>query len=414
MKWVARFLSTGLLLGACAPKEVVTLPEIDVSSAPGGVVALPPETPEVLKQYFVKYTNVIAPNGKPIHILAADRWTDDQIRHGRDVLEFLLTDYPGSEYGDDKTAIANAMSDRKATMVFFNTPEELEAAFEGRLAGATDLSMQDLRANESPAVGDADYMAHVTRDASYEEIWHLIHDYGIKPTLPAMIAEMRTANDAAEASGWKGWPDDEPEEHPNEYVGVLIDNYYDLWAVHPTLYESRPIEPGDIPEGHSHFGRYFANTREAMRDKDPAGFALIEKFLPPHLTYTPQLPGDFTGTFSMSLDPEADYTYKTQHLRGATLIGSNDAELIGNGHDNTLTGNAGANVLTGGGGNDVLDGGEGEDTAIFRGPASDYQIEAEGETVTVTDSDEERDGSDCLRGVEYLKFSDGEVPVAAP
>ena len=42
-------------------------------------------------------------------------------------------------------------------------------------------------------------MAHVTRDAAYEEIWHLIHDYGIKPMLPEMIAEMRTANDEAAA-----------------------------------------------------------------------------------------------------------------------------------------------------------------------------------------------------------------------
>ena len=100
------------------------------------------------------------------------------------MLEHILTDYPGSAYGDDKTAVANAMSDRKATMVFFNTEPDLEAAMRGGLAGATDLSMQDLRANESPAVGDADYMAHVTRDAAYEEIWHLVHDYGIKPRFP--------------------------------------------------------------------------------------------------------------------------------------------------------------------------------------------------------------------------------------
>ena len=38
-------------------------------------------------------------------------------------------------------------------------------------------------------------MAHVTRDAAYEEIWHLVHDYGIKPTRQAMIAEMRRVND---------------------------------------------------------------------------------------------------------------------------------------------------------------------------------------------------------------------------
>ena len=119
-----------------------------------------------------------------------------------------------------------------------------------------------------------------------------------------MIAEMREANDVAAENGWRGWPDDEPEEHPNEYVGVLIDNYYDLWAVHPTKYEGRDIEPGDIPEGHSHFGRYFANARAKVSAQDPLGYAVIEKFFHPYLTYTPKLPADFSGTFSMELDEE--------------------------------------------------------------------------------------------------------------
>ncbi|MEM7309699.1 MAG: hypothetical protein AAF682_23690 [Planctomycetota bacterium] len=385
----------------------VTLPDIDVSGVPGGIVPLPDEVPKLFHKHFVKYTRILAPNGKPIHILAADAWTDDQIRHGRDVLEFLLTDHPGSAHGDDKRDIANAMADRKATMVFFNTEEDLEDAG-WALFGGTDLSMQDLRANECPAPGDADYMAHATRDAAYEEIWHLIHDYGVVPTRPAMVAEMQAANDAAEESGWQGWPDDEPENHANEYVGALIDNYYDLWTVHPTLYEAHPIEPGDVPEGQSHFGRYFAGSRAAMRAQDPAGFALMEKFLPPHLTYTPTLPQDFEGTFSMTFDPEVAYTYKAQHLRSARLAGSNDAALVGNEHDNALTGNAGDNSLSGGAGDDVLDGGEGEDVALYAGPRADYEVETAGGTTTVRDRVAGRDGVDTLRGVELLRFEHGE------
>jgi len=387
------------------------LPDIDISGTPGGVVALPEQVPELFRRHFVKYTKLVAPNGKPIHILAADGWTDDQIRHGRDVLEFLLSDHPGSAHGDDKRDIANAMADRRATMVFFNTEEDLEAAGRELFRGA-DLSMQDLRANECPAPGDADYMAHATRDAAYEEIWHLIHDYGIKPTRPAMIAEMRAANDAAQRSGWRGWPDDEPQEHPNEYVGVLIDNYYDLWAVHPTLYEARPIEPGDVPAGQSHFGRYFAGSRAAMRAEDPAGYALIREFLPPHLTYTPTLPEDFEGSFSMTFDPQAAYTYKTRHLRNATLAGANDSGLTGNEHDNVLTGNAGDNTLTGAGGNDTLEGGAGRDVASFSGASADYELEHDGETTTVTDSVEGRDGVDVLRGIELLRFQDEQQALA--
>jgi len=400
-----------LLALACAAGEVVTLPEIDTSGSPDGIVDLPEDVPEVFHQYFVKYTYFTAPNGKRIHFLAQDGWTVDQIQHGRNVLEHLLADFPGSAYGNDKSGIANAMADRKATMVFFNTEDDLDRAFREGLGRAVDLSMQDLRANESPAVGDADYMGHVTRDAAYEEIWHLVHDYGIKPVLPEMIAEMRQANDQAAEKGWKGWPDDEPEEHPNEYMGVLIDNYYDLWTVPPTLYEARPIEPGDIPDGYSHFDRYFAGSRASLAAKDPAGLALVGKFVPPHLTYTPELPLDFEGTFSMEFDPDVRYTAKSQHLRNARLTGERGANLRGNDGVNVLTGNAGANQLQGQGGDDRLDGGGGDDTAIFRGPAADYEVRSEGASTTIVDSVADRDGTDVLLGIEFLEFSDETVPV---
>ena len=408
--WTFLIIATVCVLtAACGSTELVTLPDIDTSASPDGIVDLPDDVPEVFREHFVKYTYYPTPDGRRIHILASDGWTRDQIKHGRNVMEHLLTDFPGSVYGDDKSGIANAMADRKATMVFFNTEEDLNEAMRSGLPGATDLSMQDLRANESPAVGDADYMAHVTRDAAYEEIWHLIHDYGIKPTLTSMIAEMRTANDEAATKGWYAWPRDEPEDHPNEYVGALIDNYYDLWTVPPTVYEGRDIEPDEIPEGHSHFGQYFAGSRPLMPEKDPLGYALVTKFVGPHLTYTPELPLDFSGTFSMAFDPDERYTMKTQHLRNAALTGDGDANLRGNVHDNVLTGNAGANRLEGGGGNDTLDGGGGEDTAVFGGPAADYEVSGDGDSTTVVDSQADRDGTDMLRGIETLQFSDGAV-----
>ncbi len=389
--------------------EKVTLPEIDISAVPGSIVPLPDHVPQVFRDNFVKYTRFMAPNGKPIHFLAQEVWTDDQVRHARNVLKHILTNYPGSEYGDDKTAIANSMSDKKATMVLFNDVQALERAFSSGLATATDLSMQDLRSNESPAVGDLDYMNHITRDAAYEEIWHLVHDYGIKPTLPEMITEMKKANDVAAEKGWRGWPEDEPEEHPNEYVGVLIDNYYDLWKIHPTKYEGRPIEPGDIPEGHSHFGRYFANNRNKQKEEDPLGFAVIEKFFHPYLTYRPELPEDFQGTFSIRFDPESRYTSKAQHLVNVSLTGSNNANLSGNDYDNTLIGNSGGNILTGAGGNDQLDGNAGEDTAVFSGVVDEYVIVRENIISTVSDKRPNLDGIDTLKNIEFLQFRDQKV-----
>ena len=36
-----------LLLASCAPRELVTLPEIDTSGSPDGIVDLPADVPEV-------------------------------------------------------------------------------------------------------------------------------------------------------------------------------------------------------------------------------------------------------------------------------------------------------------------------------------------------------------------------------
>ncbi len=395
---------------ACSKK--VSLPEIDISLSDDGVVELPDSVPDIFKKYFVKYTKVIAPNGKPIHILAQDGWTNDQIKHGRNVLEHILADFPGSPYGNNKTNVANSMSEKKATMVFFNTEPDLEKAFQEGLGSATDLSMQDLRANECTAVGSKDYMNHITRDASYEEIWHLVHDYGIKPTLPEMIKEMRIANDNAAKNGWKAWPEDEPQEHPNEYVGVLIDNYYDLWKVMPILYEGVPIKermqtkPGVEFKGKSHFGRYFANNRSALDIKDSLGLSLIKNFFHPYLKYTSELPENFSGLFSLAYDENLDYTHKSQYLINITATGGNDVGLLGNKFDNQLIGNSGNNILEGSGGNDILIGSGGLDQANFSGVLSDYSIEYRDKRIIITDKKTNRDGKDILIGVEKGGFVD--------
>ena len=53
------------LIYLCACTGKVTLPDIDISVTDDGVVSLPENVPDIFKHYFVKYTKVIAPNGKP-------------------------------------------------------------------------------------------------------------------------------------------------------------------------------------------------------------------------------------------------------------------------------------------------------------------------------------------------------------
>lgn len=402
---LATFLGVLISCNNTDYKVAESLSNIDISLSPNKVVELPGSISPVIADIFTKYTRVEAPNGKAIHLLAQAEWTDDQIVKARNVLTFLLTDFPGSVYGSDKSAIANSMANRNATMVLFKDPEAMDKAFRGGL-WRLDLSMQDLRANECPWEGSDDYMKHLTRDASYEEIWHLVHDNGIKQALPDMIAELREVNDLAAEAGWDAYPDDEPQEHPNEYFSVIIDNYYELWAEKPKLYEGNTIDDDRLPDGHSHFGRYFATTREKMAELDPGGFQLIQKFLPPYLTYEPILPSDFEGSFYMEFNNEKPYTWKSQHLKDLSLSGLNNSSIVGNAFDNKLTGNKGDNNFIGGGGDDRINGDGGKDTVVFSGIFSEYSFSWDNDVLVVLDEVNERDGRDSLINIESIKFSD--------
>ena len=45
------------------------LPEVDISQSDNGIVSMPDNVDDVFK-YFDRYTKIMAPNGKPIHIVA--------------------------------------------------------------------------------------------------------------------------------------------------------------------------------------------------------------------------------------------------------------------------------------------------------------------------------------------------------
>ena len=93
--------------------------------------------------------------------------------------------------------------------------------------------------------------------------------------------------------------------------------------------------------------------------------------------------------------------------RGVNRTGTSAAEL--------LQGTSFDDLLTGGGGNDTLDGGAGTDIAAFSGARSQYVVQTVGDgTLRVIDQRlGAPDGTDTLRGIEVLRFSDGAVDVAS-
>ena len=381
------------------PKEIdinyEVLDHIDTSTSPLEVVPLPQELGKTLNGLFSKYTKHLAPNGKPIHIFAQSGVSDLQVVRAREILKYHLTDAPGTQYGQDKSAIANRMADVRATLIYTDT--EIKSFAMRPILRGSKLRIQDLYATESPVEGSYEYIhnkaragGHFTRDASYEEIMHLVHGKGIEDVLPQFHQEIVKAEKAAVKAGiyLYGRP------APHEYIITGFDIYFGLWEHNPQS------------DGKSFGHEYPFHTRAEMKAGDPALYALVEKFWPKYLTYDAYIDPSFEGTFSTVLDKNTEYTFKSQYLVNIILTGTNHSNIVGNDQDNRLTGNDGNNLIIGGKGNDLIAGGGGEDTAEFSGDYAEYEIKKADHKITVMDKVSGRDGTDILTDVEILKFKD--------
>jgi hypothetical protein len=371
------------------------LDRIDTSTSPLGIVPLPKELGKTLSGLFSKYTKHLAPNGKPIHIFAQSGVSDLQLVRAREILRYHLTDAPGTQYGHDKTALANRMADVRATLIYTDT--EIKSFATRPILRDSELRIQDLYATESPVEGSYEYLHNkakpghrFTRDASYEEIMHLVHAKGLEEVLPEFQKEIVEAEQAAVKAGKYLYG--RPASH--EYIITGFDIYFGLWDHNPQ---------GD---GKSFGNEYPFHTRAEMKAGDPALDGLVEKFWPGYLTYNAYIDPSFEGTFSTILDQDAEYTHKSQHLLNIILTGKNNSNILGNDQDNRLTGNDGNNLIIGGKGNDLIAGGEGKDTAEFSGSSTEYEIKEAGNKVIVKDTFPGRDGEDELADIEFLKFKD--------
>lgn len=90
------------------------------------------------------------------------------------------------------------------------------------------------------------------------------------------------------------------------------------------------------------------------------------------------------------------------------LEGSFGADrIIGGTGNDTILGGGGADRVDGNAGNDTIDlGGSDEDVAVFSGLFSNYDIEQQGQSLSVVDF-RGTDGTDVITGTEFFDFSDG-------
>lgn len=343
---------------------------------------------------FDRYTKVDTPNGGVIHIIAQNEIMENQIVRARGILQHYLTDFPGSVYGADKSAVANKMAENGAVLLLLNGVDD------GTNAGA-ELDGQPLYYGEMQVEGHSWYITqnYEYRDASFEEILHLVHDYGIGVdqgnefigALPQYQADIRAAQVTALSGKLWAWPAEQASwlaeltaenSLSQEYLASVVDTYYGLWGAFDSEYGM--------------WGMYIAKTREDMATTDPQGAAIMaNQFFHPYLTYNARIDASFIGDFSLSFNKSLPYTNHAQYLKDVTLTGNKDSNVVANQFDNNITGNTGINAV------------------IFSGQSTQYQITSENGEVKVQDLQDDRDGMNTLADIEKLQFSDSTIEVSS-
>jgi len=336
---------------------------------------------------FNRYTNVVTPNGGKIHIVAQSNLTDEQIVRARSTLEHFLENYPGSKYGSDKSELANKMSENGAILTLLNGQDDGNNPVE---VNGQALFENEIQVEGHPWYINQEYNNH--RDATYEEILHLVHDYGIgidghnsfPGAMPEYQSEIREAQKIALSNNLWGidaerWINELIDENSltQEYLAALIDSYYGLWGAWTDS------------NTHGMWGIYVAKTRDEILTEDPIGAEIMNnKFFHPHLTYNARIDSSFNGNFSLRFDSSKPYTNHSQYLKDITLLGSNDISVSINQLDNNITGNQGIN------------------TVIFSGNSSEYIINISDNKASVIDKISDRDGINILQNIEKLEFKD--------
>ena len=335
---------------------------------------------------FNRYTKVVTPNGGEIHIVAQSNLTDEQIVRARSTLEHFLQNYPGSKYGNDKSGLANKMAENGAILTLLNGQDDGNNPVK---VNGQALFENEIQVEGHPWYINQDYNNH--RDATYEEILHLVHDYGIgidghnsfPGAMPEYQSEIREAQINALSTNLWGigadkWINELIDENSltQEYLAALIDSYYGLWGAWTDN------------TTHGMWGIYVAKTRNEILTEDPIGGEIMNnKFFHPYLTYNARIDPNFNGNFSLRFDPSKPYTNHSQYLRDITLLGKNDISVTINQLDNKINGNKGNN------------------TVIFTGDSSEYIIDTSKNITSVEDRVSNRDGINILQSIEKLKFA---------
>ncbi|MEM7197807.1 MAG: DUF4214 domain-containing protein [Pseudomonadota bacterium] len=286
--------------------------------------------PSALSAQFQQYASIDG-----VHVLAQSNVTAQQLTYVASVMR-------GLNARDTNGTVHAAMIASNATLTMFNDSVAMAAArsaIEAIAQTATGLLIQDLQANEVILPNSGINV----RDATTEEVTHLIHNAGLTPSMPNFQAALQAANDAAIARQ-QYFPlrvsSDLPQgDYDDEYLAIGVEAFYNV---------RRSTDNGAHP----------SLTRTDLQTQDVALYNVVNSYFPDSIAA----------------------------LQTSTNVGT-----------------VGSDSFSNTSGSDVFDGGDGLDTIQYELARAQVttQLDSNGR-ITVTGQ-----GTDQLDNIERLSFTDG-------
>jgi len=258
------------------------------------------------------------------------------------------------------------------------------------------------------------------RDAAFEEILHLVQAQGIAPN-PDTKAYQEAVRSHAQATYERTDADKPWNPTPQDITDWASDDTNpEIGPTYSHEYLAAVFEAFMGMNGHKTLGLdgYTSTERSQIAIKDDTGNKLVSEMFAADLQYTARIQtagvvkyytqAGLTGTPTFKMAKSADatekYTFKSQYLVDATLVGTDAINLVGNDKDNVLEGNSADNTIYAG---------AGEDTYI----ATNTPLKTSGNQTCVILAGQDVSGSytiitcpntgtDTLYGFEKIKFTD--------
>ena len=358
-----------------------------------GVTTLPSDAGTEIIKYFDKYTRVVAENGKFIHLFAPSEVTEYELARMREVLIGILSNYPNSTHGDDKSSISNFLADENSCVMILMNAADIKKISEGILL-VSPIGIHPILFDQIIPEGSSGFLNTTTVDKSMSKLMRMVLKTGIANTNFGFNSEIYNASNSARNNGtWNPSNIDTLTSLGDlglEYISIITEVYYGKWEQLGTVNN----------------GEYIYSTRTTLAS-DGLGLSGIESFFPSNIPYKVILDPSFSGDFTLTFDLATSYTLKSQYYSILDISASNCLNITGNAYSNLFTGNSLDNTFEGKQGDDNMDGSTGFDIALFSGVRNDYLIFSTNDGIAVVqDTVPNRDGLDSLVNFERLQFTD--------